>query len=232
MLVTRKSKDRGQFNHGWLQTAHTFSFGEYQDEHFMGFRALRVINEDHVIGGEGFPFHDHQNMEILTYILAGELEHKDSMGNGEIIRPGDMQYMSAGTGVTHSEFNPSKTAPVHLMQIWVLPEKKGLPPAYGQTHFSKESRTQTLKLVASRDGRDGSLKLRQDLSLYASLLGAGKSLNYELPVERFGWLQLASGALKINGTELKAGDGVAITKESKLEIAATADSEFLFFDLA
>ncbi len=232
MLMHRKSEDRGQFNHGWLKTAHTFSFGDYHDQQFMGFRALRVINEDHVAVSEGFPFHGHKNMEIMTYILSGELEHKDSMGNGEVIRPGDMQYMSAGTGVTHSEFNPSKNSPVHLLQIWVLPEKAGLEPTYGQKHFSKEERQDRLRLVASKDGRDGSLTVRQDLSLYASLLSTGKTLQHEMKAERFGWIQLAKGKLRINGTELKEGDGLGIAKETLLKIEAQTESEFLFFDLA
>lgn len=232
MLMHRKSTDRGQFNHGWLKTAHTFSFGEYHDEKFMGFRTLRVINEDHVAAGEGFPFHGHQNMEILTYILEGELEHKDSMGNGEIIRPGDMQYMSAGTGVTHSEFNHSKKSPVHLLQIWVLPEKKGLPPVYGQKHFPQEARLNQLKLVASKDGLEGSLAVRQDLNLYASILAPGSPLIHPMNAARFGWIQLAKGELNVNGTVLKAGDGLGIAAESKLEIEALAASEFLFFDLA
>ena len=232
MLKHRLSSDRGQFDHGWLKTAHTFSFGEYQDENFMGFRSLRVINEDHVAAGEGFPSHGHQNMEILTYILAGELEHKDSMGNGEVIRPGDMQYMSAGTGVKHSEFNPSKKSAVHLLQIWVLPEKNGMPPVYGQKHFSESARTNQLKLVASKDGRGDSLIVRQDLSLYASILKPGQKISHDMDAKRFAWIQLAKGELMVNGKKLKAGDGLAVASESKLEIEASAASEFLLFDLA
>jgi len=232
MLQVRKASDRGQFDHGWLKTAHTFSFGEYYDNRFLGFRDLRVINEDRIQEGVGFPTHPHRDMEIITYVLDGELAHKDSMGNGSVIRAGDVQYMSAGSGVTHSEFNPSPTTPTHLLQIWILPKIRGAVPRYGQKQFAKQTRLNQLRLVASSDGRDESIEIRQDASLYASILEAGKTLELPLAAKRHAWIQVARGSLTINGQILNAGDGVAITDENLLVMkAASLDAEFLVFDL-
>jgi redox-sensitive bicupin YhaK (pirin superfamily) len=232
MLTLRKAEDRGQFDHGWLQTAHTFSFGQYYDNRHLGFRDLRVINEDYVQEGVGFPTHPHKDMEILTYILEGEIAHEDSMGNGSIIRPGDLQYMSAGTGVSHSEFNPSPKNRSHLLQIWILPNERGATPRYGQKHFEKKDRLNQLRLVASKDGREGSIEIRQDVSLYASILEKGQKLGLALPEGRNAWIQVARGSLTVNGQALRAGDGVAISKEAKLNFEGGDEtSEFLTFDL-
>jgi redox-sensitive bicupin YhaK (pirin superfamily) len=232
MIKVRKAEDRGHANHGWLDTFHTFSFSSYYDPKNMGFRDLRVINDDRVAGGGGFPTHPHDNMEIVTYILEGALQHRDSMGTGSVIRPGDVQRMSAGTGVTHSEFNASSDEPVHLLQIWLFPEKEGLKPSYEQKHFSTEERTNALKLVASRGGAEGSVHINQDVRLYASLLNAGQTVKTELAADRHAWLHVARGALTVNGQALKSGDAVAISNESALEIRASENSEFLLFDLA
>ena len=232
MIKLRKSNERGHFDHGWLNTYHTFSFADYHDPDHMGYRSLRVINEDRVEGGQGFGTHPHRNMEIITYILEGELEHKDSMGNGSIIKPGDVQYMSAGKGVLHSEFNASKTLPVHLAQIWILPKVSGLAPSYHQKYFSENDRLNNLKLVASADGRLDSIKINQDADLYASILEKGHSLNHEISTDRGIWLQLLRGEVNINNQSLIAGDGISIESIPGLTIKGlAARSEFLLFDL-
>lgn len=233
MLTVRTSEDRGHFDHGWLKTYHTFSFADYHDGAHVHFRALRVINEDFVAAGKGFGTHPHRDMEIITYILSGELEHKDSMGNGSVIRPGDVQYMSAGTGVMHSEFNPSPSTPVHLLQIWILPNAHSLPPLYGQKNFNAKERANTLKLIASPNGDDGSVTIRQDVDLYASILDVGETVPHTFEAGRFGWLQLTSGQLLVNDTMLKPGDGLAISEEKTISISSTGNekAEFLLFDL-
>lgn len=231
MITVRRSEDRGFADHGWLKTHHTFSFADYYDQKFMGFRSLRVINEDYVDAGNGFGTHPHRDMEIITYILEGSLAHKDSMGHTEEIIPGFVQAMSAGTGVQHSEFNPSKTAPVHLLQIWILPAHRGGKPRYDQKFFPNEERTNKLCLVASNDGANGSLQIGQDAKVYASILNSGSTIQHELAAGRSGWLQVARGAVTLNGTKLNAGDGAAIEQEQQLAIAANADSELLLFDL-
>ena len=232
MIQIRKGSERGHANHGWLDTYYTFSFSNYYDPRFMGFRDLRVINEDRVAAGKGFPTHPHRDMEIITYILEGALEHKDSMGTGSVIRPGEVQRMSAGTGVTHSEYNPSKTDPVHLLQIWITPEKEGIKPSYEQKAFDRNELKNRLRLVASRDAQDGSVKIHQDARLYASVLAPGDVVRYESGSDRYVWLQIARGSVEFNGHELKAGDGVYVAKEAVLEIRGKTDSEILLFDLA
>jgi quercetin 2,3-dioxygenase len=232
MINIRKSNDRGRANHGWLDTHFTFSFADYFDPEHVQFRTLRVMNDDRVAGGGGFPMHPHRDMEIVTYVLEGALEHRDSMGNGSVIKPGDVQYMSAGTGVTHSEFNPSKTEPVHLYQIWMLPEKKGLKPAYDQKNFGEAEKRGKLRLVASPDGRDGSLKIRQDNELYATVLGVGDSVKHALKPERHAYVQVARGSVKLNGQQLAEGDGAAISAEKAVELTGVKDAEVLLFDLA
>jgi redox-sensitive bicupin YhaK (pirin superfamily) len=232
MIKIRKSEDRGHLNHGWLDTYHTFSFDQYFDPAHSHWRALRVINEDRVIGGKGFPTHSHRDMEIVTYILSGTLEHRDNMGTGSVIRPGDVQRMTAGTGVSHSEFNPSPDEAVHLLQIWILPLKKKLTPGYEQKFFSEEERTGRLRLIASEDGQEGSVQIHQDARLYAAIMDAGNTLTHELPADRFGWLQVARGSVGLNDLELRQGDGAAISQESELKIAARDRAEVLLFDLA
>jgi redox-sensitive bicupin YhaK (pirin superfamily) len=231
MLTIRRSGERGHINHGWLDTYHTFSFGDYYDPQWMGYRSLRVINDDKVAPGYGFPMHGHRDMEIVTYVLEGELEHRDSMGNGGVIRPGEIQYMSAGTGVRHSEFNPSPENQVHLLQIWIMPREERLEPAYAQQSFG-DARRGKLCLLASQDGRDGSVPIRQDASIYAAILGGGQSVQHELVAGRGAWLQVARGEVSLNGNMLKPGDGVGVEEESVLEIACKAEGEILLFDLA
>lgn len=231
MLAVRRSDERGHFNMGWLDTRHSFSFGEYYDPRFLGFSALRVINEDRVAPGKGFPTHGHRDMEIITYILDGALEHKDSLGTGSVIRPGDVQRMTAGTGIQHSEYNHSPDKPVHFLQIWILPDRKGLPPSYQQVTVPKEDRRDRLRLIASADGRDGSVTVHQSLNLYAAELSAGTAVEHRFDSGRAGWIQLASGALEINGTAVNAGDGVMITKESSARLKALSPAEVLLFDL-
>jgi redox-sensitive bicupin YhaK (pirin superfamily) len=230
MIAIRKAEERGHFNYGWLDTYHTFSFDRYYDPRYMGFRSLRVLNEDRIAPGAGFPLHPHRDMEILTYVLEGALEHRDSMGNGSVIRAGDVQRMTAGTGVTHSESNPSGTEPVHLLQIWIRPEQKGLRPGYEQRSFPKAEKLGRLRLVASRDGRDGSVQIHQDVDIYAAI--AEEAEEFRLRPGRFGWLQVARGMLKVNGAELRQGDGAAIEAETELRIEPREASEFLLFDLA
>ena len=231
MIMLRKSSDRGYADHGWLQSHHSFSFADYYDAAEMGWGALRVINEDQVAPGTGFGTHGHRDMEIITYVLAGELEHKDSMGNGEIIRPGDVQRMSAGTGVQHSEFNPSKLVPVHLLQIWIKPDRMGVQPGYEQKSFDVDEKRGRLRLVASPDGRYGSITLRQDAMLYAALLETGDAVTYSLDADRLAYLHLVKGNLSINGTYLETGDAAKIQAEATITIAAKQDSELLLFDL-
>lgn len=232
MMNLRKSEERGHAHHGWLNAKHTFSFSNYYDDRFLGFRDLRVINEDQVAGGGGFAPHPHRDMEILTYILEGELAHKDSMGNGSVIKPGDVQYMSAGTGVMHSEFNHSPTDTVHLLQIWIMPEKRGEKPAYAQEHYDEASRKNQLKLIASKDGREGSIQIRQSLNLYASLLDEGKSLDLSVAAGRHVWVQVARGEITVEGQTLSAGDGLSVSEKTALNFKGVAkSSEFLVFDL-
>ena len=231
MIAIRRSAERGHTNLGWLDSRHTFSFGDYRDPDHMGFRNLRVINEDRVEPGEGFGTHGHRDMEIVSYVLEGELEHKDSMGTGSVIVPGDVQRMSAGTGVTHSEYNPSDTEKVHFLQIWILPEREGMKPGYEQKSFPVEARKGRARLVASPDGRDGSVTVHTDALIYASLLDAGDDLSHELEPGRNAWLQIARGAVRLEDQRLGAGDGAAITTVSKLMIKAEKPSEILIFDL-
>ena len=231
MIKVRKSNERGGANHGWLQTQHTFSFADYYDPGFMGFRDLRVINEDHIAPAQGFPTHGHRDMEIITYVINGELSHRDSMGNGETIRPHEVQRMTAGTGVLHSEYS-SPTDKTHLLQIWILPEKQNLQPGYEQKYFAPEEKQGKLRLVASRGGDDGSVTINQDVSLYASVFSKGDSDEHELGEGRHAWIQVISGSLDVNGTTLEKGDGAAISEERLLQLKATADNtEFLLFDL-
>jgi len=230
MIRIRKADERGHFDHGWLDTYHTFSFADYYDPEFMGFRALRVINEDRVEPGRGFGTHSHRDMEILTYVLDGELEHRDNMGTGSVIRPGEVQRMSAGTGVLHSEVNPSRNNPVHLLQIWILPERRGIKPEYEQKSFPENERNGRLRLVASHDGAEGSLKMHQDAKLFAGSLRNGDSVQYDLQPGRYAWLQVARGTVEINGQKLKAGDGAAIEDERTLNLRGD-NAEVLLFDL-
>lgn len=233
MLHLRSSTERGHANHGWLDSFHTFSFANYHDPRYMGFRTLRVINEDRVQPGRGFGTHPHRDMEIISYVLAGGLEHRDSMGNGSVIKPGDVQRMTAGTGVTHSEFNASKQDWVHFFQIWILPERAGLTPGYEQKFFSDADKKGNLRLLASRDGREGSVTVHQDMNLYASILGAGDSLEQPIAAGRHAWVQVARGEVKVNGHLLRAGDGAALSEEPVLKLEGHKDeSEFLVFDLA
>jgi len=232
MIHIRKSNERGHADHGWLNTRFTFSFADYYDPKHEQFRTLRVMNDDRVAGGGGFPMHPHRDMEIVTYVLEGALEHRDSMGNGSVIKPGDIQYMSAGTGVTHSEFNASKTEPVHLYQIWMFPEKRGLKPAYDQKNFSEAEKRAKLRLIASPDGRDGSVKIRQDNELYATVLRKNESVKHELKPERHAYVQVARGSVTINGKSLAEGDGAAISAEKSVELTGVDNAEVLLFDLA
>ncbi len=218
MITIRKSEERGHFDFGWLDTYHTFSFDQYYDPAHMHWRSLRVINEDRVTPGQGFPTHSHRDMEIITYILSGALEHRDSMGNGSVIRPGDVQRMSAGTGVSHSEFNPSNTEACHLLQIWILPNALNLTPSYEQKFFSDEERNGKLRLIASADGRDGSVSIHQDARIFAATIDAGQTMTHTLDENRHAWLQVARGTINVNDLELKQGDGAAISNESDLEV--------------
>lgn len=232
MITIRRSKERGHFDHGWLNTYHTFSFDQYYDPRYMGFRTLRVINEDFVAPGRGFPTHGHRDMEIITYILEGGLKHADSMGNGSVIRPGDVQRMTAGTGVRHSEQNASDQERVHLLQIWILPNAENLEPGYEQKAFSEEKRRGQLRLIASNDGRDDSVKLNQDVSLFASILAAREEVSREMDSTRYAWLQVARGSVDVNGEMANQGDGVIVVAESNLKIRAQEPAEVLLFDLA
>ncbi|WNG29603.1 pirin family protein [Cystobacter fuscus] len=230
MMIVRNSEARGHANHGWLDSHHTFSFGDYFDPSAMGFRALRVINEDRVAARSGFGAHPHRDMEIITYVLDGQLEHRDSLGSVGVLRAGEMQRMTAGTGVRHSEMNNSDEE-VHFLQIWILPERKGLTPGYEQKEFPLAERQGKFRLVVSPEGQDGSLKVHQDLRLYSTVLGQGEKTEYTLAPGRHAWLQVARGAGTLNGVALKAGDGVAVSEESRLELSATEPLEALLFDL-
>ncbi len=232
MILIRKSDDRGHANHGWLDSRFTFSFADYYDPQHIHFRTLRVMNDDHIAAGAGFPTHPHRDMEIVTYVLDGALEHRDSMGNGSVIRPGDVQYMSAGTGVTHSEFNPSDKEAVHLYQIWMFPDQKGHKPTYGQKHFAEAEKRGKLRLLVSPDGREGSLKIRQDNELYATVIAPGETVQHALKPDRHAYLQVARGSVTLNGQPLETGDGAAISAENSINLAAVNDAEVLLFDLA
>ncbi len=231
MLRIRKADERGHFNHGWLDTYHTFSFGDYRDPEHTHFRALRVMNEDRVAPGEGFPMHPHRDMEIVTYVLSGALEHKDSMGNGAVLRPREFQRMSSGTGILHSEFNPSDVEPVHSYQIWLFPRQKGLPPSYEQRAFAAEETQGTLRAVASPDGHDGSLTIHQDATVFLSTLAAGDGVAHPLARGRYAWLQVLRGAVNLNGRLLAAGDGAAFSDEPAVAVRATEPAEVMLFDL-
>jgi len=232
VIKIARSDDRGMADHGWLKARHTFSFADYYNPAMMGFGSLRVINEDRIEPSKGFGTHPHADMEIVTYIIEGALEHKDSMGNGSVIRAGDVQRMTAGTGVRHSEFNHSSEAQVHLLQIWILPEQDSLPPGYEEGHFPREAKLNQWRLIASRDGRDASLLIHQDLDLRASIVEAGTSLDHEFADGRSGFLQIVHGSVDANGESLAAGDGAMITDEASLHLSATAESELLLFDIA
>jgi redox-sensitive bicupin YhaK (pirin superfamily) len=232
MITVRPTSERGHVARGWLDSYFTFSFADYHDPRHMGFRSLRVINEDRVQPGTGFGMHPHRDMEILTYVLEGALEHRDSLGTGSVIRPGDVQRMSAGTGIVHSEANPSSSEPVHLLQIWILPERAGIAPGYEQRAFPEDERRGRLRLLASRDGREGSLTIHQDTELYATLLAAGESVTHHLRPDRHAWVQVARGAVTLNGKPLRAGDGAAVSDEEVVTLSASEGSEVLLFDLS
>lgn len=233
MITLRPAQARGTANFGWLDSRHTFSFGNYYDPNHMGFASLRVINEDKVTPGQGFGTHGHRDMEIISYVLEGALEHKDSIGTGSVIRPGDVQRMSAGTGIRHSEFNASQTEPVHFLQIWILPEQAGIKPGYEQKSFSETEKRGKLRLVGSRDGRDGSITIHQDVDLYATILADGEKVNHSLAAGRVAWLQVVRGAVQLHDRTLTAGDGAAISQESLLVLQGAADNaEVLLFDMA
>jgi quercetin 2,3-dioxygenase len=223
---------RGRSQTGWLDSYHTFSFSSFYDPNRMGFRSLRVINDDRIAPGAGFPTHGHRDMEILTYVLSGAVEHKDSLGTGSVIRPGDVQIMSAGTGIQHSEFNHSRNEPLHLLQIWILPDERGLAPRYEQKAFSAAEKRGQLRLVAAKDGRDGAVTIHQDVDIYASVLEPGDVVNYHVKGDRYAWLQIAQGVATLNGEELRAGDGVQINGEEKLQITTDIGTELLLFDLS
>jgi quercetin 2,3-dioxygenase len=232
MIEIRRSEERGGGDHGWLKTHHTFSFDQFYDPRWMGFRSLRVINEDWVAAGQGFPAHPHRDMEILTYILEGGIEHQDSLGTSSIIRPGDGQRMSAGRGIRHSEMNPSPTEAVHMLQIWITPDRSGHQPSYEQKAFPEEEKRGKLRLIASPDGNDGSVTIHQDAKLYVSLLAPGQKVQHELGEGRHAWLQIAKGAVELNGQKLVQGDGAAISAERALSIKGEEQAEILLFDLA
>jgi len=232
MIALRRSEERGHFDHGWLDTRHTFSFADYYDPAHMGFRALRVMNEDRVQPGRGFGTHGHRDMEIVSVVLEGALSHEDSMGNGSTLRPGDVQRMTAGTGIRHSEFNPSREHPLHFLQIWILPDREGLSPGYEQKRFEPEGRRGVLRLVASPGGEEGSLTLHQDARLYVTALERGEKVRHPLRPGRHAWLQVTRGAVQANGSRLAAGDGAAVSEETGLEIAGAEAAEALLLDLA
>jgi quercetin 2,3-dioxygenase len=232
MLNIRRAEDRGHADHGWLNTYHSFSFADYYDPRHMGFRNLRVINEDRVKPGEGFGTHPHRDMEIISYVLEGGLEHRDSMRNGSVIRPGDVQRMSAGTGVTHSEFNASKDALVHFLQIWLLPSARGIPPSYEQKTFSEADKRGRLRIVASPDGRAGSVTIHADALVHAGLFDAKESASYDLAPGRHAWVQAVHGRVRVNGQALSAGDGAALSEEARVHLEGIEDGEVILFDLA
>jgi quercetin 2,3-dioxygenase len=232
MINIRPSNERGGGDYGWLNTRHSFSFDQYYDPNFMGFRSLRVINEDVVAPGGGFPTHSHRDMEIITYVLEGALEHRDSLGTGSVIRPGDGQRMSAGRGIRHSEANPSETDPVHLLQIWIMPDRRGYEPSYEQKAFSEEEKRGTLRLIASPDGAEGSVTIHQDARLYVTLLSPGQDVVHKLTRGRYAWVQVAKGTVELNGKLLQQGDGAAVENEEILQIKGADEAEVLLFDLA
>ena len=230
MMKLRKANERGHADHGWLDTYHTFSFAGYYDPEHMGFRSLRVINDDTIAGGGGFGTHPHRDMEIITYVLNGALEHKDSMGNGRIIRPGEVQYMAAGTGIAHSEFNPSPTEPVHLLQIWIQPDRQGAKPRYAEKSLAR-AKTGLWHLVTSKSGRDGSIAINQDADLFLTKLNAGDSVEHKLSAGRYAWVHIAEGEVKLNGRVLNAGDAAAVSEEESLKLTADKPAQVLLFDL-
>ncbi len=232
MINVRRSAERGGGDYGWLKTRHTFSFDQYRDPNFMGFHSLRVINEDWVAPGQGFPLHPHRDMEIITYLLEGALQHNDSMGNGSVIRPGDGQRMSAGAGVRHSETNPSHTEAAHLLQIWIRPDRAGHHPSYEQKEFPEAEKRGKFRLIASPDGENGSVTIHQDAKLYVSLLSPGQEVTHALPRDRYGWLQVAKGTVELNGRALNQGDGAALSDEHTIKLKAPEEAEVLLFDLA
>lgn len=232
MIYVRRAEERGRFDHGWLDTRHTFSFGSYRDPKFMGFRSLRVINEDFVAPGQGFGTHPHRDMEIFTYVLSGALEHRDSLGSGAILRPGEFQYMSAGSGIEHSEFNPSSDEQVHLYQIWVLPNERSATPRYDQLNLDEAEKRNRLRIVASPEGRDGAMAIRQDATIGLSLLEAGQTLVVPIAAGRHVWLQALSGEFALNGETVRPGDGAAVSEEAELRIEGRETGEFLLFDMA
>jgi len=232
MITIRRSKERGGGDYGWLKTRHTFSFNDYWDEKWMGFRALRVINEDFVAPKGGFPTHPHRDMEIITYVLSGKLEHKDSLGTGSVILPGDGQRMTAGTGIRHSEFNPSPTDTVHLLQIWIMPDQQAHQPSYEQKSFPESEKRGKRRLIASNDGADGSVKIHQDAKLFVTLLSPGDEVQHPLGSKRHVWLQVAKGEVELNGQKLNQGDGAAVSDEKSVTIKGAKDAEVLLFDLA
>lgn len=232
MITIRKANDRGHADHGWLDSWHTFSFAEYFDPTHMGYGPLRVINDDTVAGGGGFPPHPHRDMEIISYVIEGALEHQDSMGNGSVMKPGDVQRMSAGQGVRHSEFNASETDPVHFLQIWIIPERTGLPSGYEQKFFGEEEKRGKLRLIASRDGADGSVRVRQDVRVFATVVDGTSSVSHTMPTNRKAWLHVVKGSAELNGTLLGAGDGVAIEGEETLTLSSKDEGEVLLFEMA
>lgn len=232
MITIRPAEERGHANHGWLDSYHSFSFASYYDPNFMGFRHLRVINQDQIAPGMGFGTHPHRDMEIITYVVEGALEHKDTLGTSSVIRPGEVQRMSAGTGIAHSEYNHSQTDLVHLLQIWILPSEKGIKPGYEQKMFADEEKRGQLRLVASGDGRNGSVTVHQNMNLYASVLEPGEQVVHNLEPERHAWIQVIKGQIMLNDLPLKAGDGAAISEQNRVAIEAINSAEFLLFDLA
>jgi quercetin 2,3-dioxygenase len=231
MITVRRAHERGHADHGWLDSYHTFSFANYQDPQHMGFRALRVMNEDRVAAGQGFGTHPHRDMEIVSYVLDGELEHKDSMGNGQVLRPGEFQRITAGRGITHSEFNPSADKPAHFYQIWLLPERKGIEPSYEQKRFDPAGRKNRLQLVASRDATDGSLLIHQDAKVYLADLSSGRDMTYDIPAGRYAWLQVLRGSVNVNGQSLTTSDAAAVSDERSLVLQADDHAELMLFDL-
>lgn len=231
MLTVRRASERGHANHGWLDSHHTFSFGDYHDPRHMGFRTLRVINDDRVAPGAGFPKHPHRDMEIISYVLEGALEHEDSLGTGSVIRPGEVQRMSAGTGIVHSEYNHSRSEPVHFLQIWIVPERRGIEPGYEQKQFPAAERQGRLRLVASPGARDGSVRIHQDAEIYAALLDAGARVEHALAPGRHAWVHVARGSVRVGDHDLSEGDGVAVSDETAVHIEGTGNAEILLFDL-
>jgi hypothetical protein len=232
MIKIRKSEERGHADHGWLKTYHTFSFNTYHDKNFMGFRTLRVINDDIIAPSKGFGTHPHNDMEIITYVLEGALEHKDSMGSGSVIKPGDVQRMSAGRGIFHSEFNPSRDKAVHLLQIWIMPDQKSVTPSYEQKNFPRGDKLNRFKLIASNKGKDGSVTIYQDANVYSSIIGSGTTTTFKVDKERHIWLHVAKGRIMLGDLELSSGDGAAISEETELNFTGIEESELLLFDLA